>query len=200
MLVNQVISQYFGQSGKQPECQSIKSAYHAIRMSVNRSIFQSTIPILLQSINQSANHSITSVVDDLPVGGGASVGDSCELAADNEVFTGFLSNRLSSTTSKLCGSTESPWTIRVLPGQRINLTLLDFSSGLLSLKSQSPVTPCDLYAVLQEADGVSGTNVCGTGRVQSLHAYTSVGNSLKVILKPRKVNSTNNFVFRYDGE
>lgn len=133
-------------------------------------------------------------------GGASSVRDTCELAADDDVFTGFLSNRLSSTMSKLCGSTESPWTIRVLRGQRINLTLLDFSSGHLSLKGQNPTTPCDLYAVLQEADAVSSTNVCGTGKVQSLHVYTSVGNSLKVILKPRKVNSTNNFVFRYDGE
>jgi len=45
---------------------------------------------------------------------------------------------LTTFESRWCGSTENPWLIEVAPGQRVNITLLDFGlhTGQASHKCQ----------------------------------------------------------------
>lgn len=128
-----------------------------------------------------------------------SEGDGCELRSELEEFSGYLSNRLPFVASRACGTKDSPWTIAVLSGQRINLTLHDFSTAFPRQVHGGQTTPCDLYALVQETDSASVTNICGSGLVQQLHVYTSAGSSLRVTLVPRKVNSTANFLISYEG-
>lgn len=129
-----------------------------------------------------------------------SEGDGCELKSVIEEFSGYLSNRLPLVASRVCGTKDSPWTIAVLSGQRINLTLHDFSTTFPRQgHGGQTTTPCDLYALVQETDSSSVTNICGSGLVQQLHVYTSAGSSLRVTLVPRKVNSTANFLISYEG-
>jgi len=55
------------------------------------------------------------------------------LAATSTDMVGYLSNRLRAGPAGLsgaqrCGTEARPWIISVLPGQRINITLLDFTA------------------------------------------------------------------------
>jgi len=44
--------------------------------------------------------------------------------------SGYLSNYVTELTG--CGNIDSPWRVRALPGQRVNLTLIDFGVGSMS--------------------------------------------------------------------
>ena len=98
-------------------------------------------------------------------------GDSCELVSHNEDTIGFITS-LEIPFPNRCGYSDSPWIIAVLSGQRINVTLLDFSSANgfedddLSL-TEVPTPPretttivtqavgfCDQYAMVQEVGAV----------------------------------------------
>ena len=58
--------------------------------------------------------------------------ESCVLAATVPDVVGYLHNRLRSHPGgdrrQRCGTERRPWIISVLPGQRINVTLLDFTA------------------------------------------------------------------------
>jgi len=58
--------------------------------------------------------------------------ESCVLAATVPDVVGYLHNRLRSQPGgdrrQRCGTERRPWIVSVLPGQRINITLLDFTA------------------------------------------------------------------------
>jgi len=57
--------------------------------------------------------------------------ESCVLSATSPDVVGYLHNRLrarsGSDLRQRCGTETRPWIISVLPGQRINITLLDYT-------------------------------------------------------------------------
>jgi len=56
--------------------------------------------------------------------------EACVLAATGPHMVGYIHNRLrpAARQSVRCGTHARPWIISVLPGQRINITLLDFTA------------------------------------------------------------------------
>jgi hypothetical protein len=54
----------------------------------------------------------------------------CNLTVTTSDAVGYLSNRypVSSAGARRCGTDSDPWVVNVLPGQRINVTLLDFTA------------------------------------------------------------------------
>jgi len=58
-------------------------------------------------------------------------------------LTGYLSNYVTELTG--CGNIDSPWQVRALPGQRVNLTLVDFGVTSLSAAT-SASSPADTSA------------------------------------------------------
>jgi hypothetical protein len=159
--------------------------------------------------------------------------ESCELKADVHNMTGYLSGHLppsitSSDASHVtaCGSEHNPWTISVLPGQRINFTLLDFTSNSTvpwplavsdplsqqptqsvahqhsrrhAQQKRSPTTQCDVFARLDEP-GSSTVEVCGGGRSRVSLAYTSVGSTVKVRLYHRGSANGHNYLLKFEGQ
>jgi hypothetical protein len=133
--------------------------------------------------------------------------ESCELKADAHNMTGYLSGPLppSVTSSEAspvtaCGTEHNPWTISVLPGQRIKFTLLDFTSNstvpwpsaasdsLYQQPTRSVARQRDQCEVLARLDehGSSTVAVCRNGRIRKSLAYTSVGSTVKVRLYHRE--------------
>ena len=63
--------------------------------------------------------------------------ESCVVAATSPDMVGYLSNRLrrgrggggQAGAGQRCGTESRPWIVSVLPGQRINVTLLDFTAS-----------------------------------------------------------------------
>ena len=62
--------------------------------------------------------------------------ESCVVAATSPDMVGYVSNRLRAPAERhhrgvraqRCGTDARPWIVSVLPGQRINVTLLDFTA------------------------------------------------------------------------
>jgi len=54
---------------------------------------------------------------------------------DSPPLVGYLSNYVTELTG--CGSIDSPWRVRALPGQRVNLTLIDFGISSMTTATSS---------------------------------------------------------------
>ena len=90
---------------------------------------------------------------------------------------GYISSLTASTSKASC-----TWSLKVQPGQRLNLTLLDF--GVFGhAKRRDPRAFCHRYAII--GDGANGgqreVTVCaGTQRIK--HVYLSRGSTVSVQL------------------
>ena len=103
-----------------------------------------------------------------------------------------------------CGSKDMPWMITVDPGQRINVTLLDFSvERTYHVKRLNDIdafdieaTVCNEYAVIHEVESEWKTMVCG-GNSRSSDVYLSKTNTLRI-----EITNTGNryFLLKYEGE
>jgi hypothetical protein len=155
--------------------------------------------------------------------------DTCSLSATGNDTVGYLLNRrptYTPTRQKLCGTDLDPWVINVLPGQRINIRLLDFTASntrlqsdrMLSTRSRSTVTttattlsspteaPCDRYAVV--VDNGNEVEVCGEKnhlQRSALNEHMSLGSSVKLVLHhfvtedERQLGAGYNFLLRYEA-
>jgi len=54
---------------------------------------------------------------------------------DSAPLIGYLSNYVTELTG--CGNIDSPWRVQTLPGQRVNLTLIDFGVTSMSAATSS---------------------------------------------------------------
>lgn len=68
----------------------------------------------------------------------------CNITVTAPDTSGYLSNRYPISTPQAiqCGTESDPWIVSVLPGQRINVTLLDFTAALDG-KPAKPQRPAD---------------------------------------------------------
>ena len=141
--------------------------------------------------------------------------ESCELTTKTGELSGFLSNAVP-LSSRPCGSTTAPWTITVLHGQRINITLLDFSSTVtydeiadaeaevattvVMETTTAPAGGCDQYAAFHGASsGASEKSfLCGSKTVSVSQAFISSSNTLKVTLFHR-TDHDYNYLLKYEG-
>ena len=117
--------------------------------------------------------------------------------------SGYLSSLVTSETS--LGSDPCPWVIRLDPGQRINVTLYDFTlhdpfntNDVTATSEQRAF--CHKYAVIRERSAVTReTTVCG-GEQRIKNVYLSASNVLEIHLSrynsPKKAAY---FLLRYEG-
>ena len=116
-----------------------------------------------------------------------------------------------------CGAEHTPWIVSVLPGQRINFTLLDFTSNSSEALPQfsasstrhdanekrlhrrrHAMSHCDVYARLDEL-GTDTVELCGGNHYRVSPAYTSLGSVVKVRLYHRGPISGHNYLVKYEG-
>ena len=111
--------------------------------------------------------------------------------------SGYLANAITDATG--VGSTSCPWKISMSPGQRINITLYDFSRPLLTEKRNinSRSSPCVRYAIIREQTmSVHNIPICGEKR-RIRPVYISTGSTVDVSITRR---SNQQFVLEYKGE
>ncbi len=121
------------------------------------------------------------------------------------------SGYISSVTTQetLCGTAHSPWSIEAQPGQRVNITLIDFgimraddeyARPLVDQYSggQTNIDVCQKYAVITEEVPHRVTVVCGVkARVQ--HVYLSNSNIVRVKLEQQRAG-LNHFLLHYQSK
>lgn len=104
-----------------------------------------------------------------------------------------------------CGSRSHPWRLEAAAGQRINISLLDFTATSMSEAADRPrdrVT-CRQYGYVLEKLNKRNVSVCGGGRAElrQSHVYVSDSNNLQIIQTPARPTSDNeqSFLIRIEG-
>ncbi len=115
---------------------------------------------------------------------------------------GFLASVV--TDDSGCGGTQSPWILNAQPGQRINLTLIDFSTlspgnGSVSPRYKDNQFCRVLFTVKDEATSRS-VNVCG-GDSRKKHGHLSLGHQVEIrILGGQNQENQVYFLIQFDGK
>lgn len=113
-----------------------------------------------------------------------------------DVGGGLLSSEVTELTG--CGTADWPWLIEAGDGQRVNVTLYDFSREALATSdpgtagsSRNSGRTCKVYATIRDGSGSRSTTICG-GRAPVTHVFLSTTSRVEVrLLQPAaaKVNS-----------
>lgn len=83
-----------------------------------------------------------------------------------------------SSSEKRCGFRFQPWSVDAPSGQRILITLLEFSSSTSDEKQVNP--PCFKYGIIVDKVGKTNASICGDGLEREKHLYESAGNSVQI--------------------
>ena len=121
----------------------------------------------------------------------------------------FISSSSSSSSSSgsavsSCGSKSHPWRLEAAAGQRINISLLDFTAAMSMSAAERPrdrVT-CRQYGYVLEKWNKRNVSVCGAEMRQS-HIYISHSNNVRIV-QNHGVGSTarrvrQNYLIRIEG-
>ncbi len=105
--------------------------------------------------------------------------------------SGVLSSVVTDDTG--LGSATCPWVIKAQTGQRINITLMDFSTYI-------PLDgACQVYAIVREKMPSHSQTIC-RDRVREKHVYLSQGSTLEVRLVRPNNGDRRHFILKYQGK
>ena len=97
------------------------------------------------------------------------------------------------------GTDTCPWVIRVLPGQRVNITLLDFS--VTSGTAYGSAEFCKAYAIIRERSPAGNSQTLCGGSARYKDVFVSRGNQVEIrIIQSKKRENRDFFLLKYEGE
>ena len=128
---------------------------------------------------------------------------SCTGIIDVSEKSGYLASSV--TDAYAYGGGNCPWQLTVEPGQKINITLLDFSlkphsASTLPSNLEHDIGYCNVYAMISEPGHKRETAICGGTKRQQV-AYLSETHAVEV--KLTALNSADNqinFLLRFERE
>lgn len=107
-------------------------------------------------------------------------------------------------SASTCGSRSHPWRLEAPLGQRINVSLLDFTD--FSSTSRDPGAICLRYGYALEKTSKKNTSICATENVGTVepHAevavFTSDANSVDIVVTGTAANANKyNFLLKLTG-
>jgi len=103
----------------------------------------------------------------------------------------FMSSSSDVNSVSSCGSKSHPWRLEAAAGQRINISLLDFTDK----RPRDRVT-CRQYGYVLEKLNKRNVSVCEAELRQS-HVYISDSNNLRIV---RTSNSQQSFLIKVEGK
>ena len=145
--------------------------------------------------------------------------ESCYSNSTNNVTTsGYLASVVTKETG--CGNEFSPWTLLALPGQRFNITLMDFKRKMMyntrtssTDAKRAPATGdammesaeqilCKELAIIEEEDIKTPLSSCeGNGVIDPGGTrYTSMGHNVTLYLRSRALDDGAQFIVKYESE
>ncbi len=123
----------------------------------------------------------------------------CHSGSGQKLLTwpGTLSSSVTDVTN--CGSPQSPWVIEGAPGQRIDLSVVNFG-WTASSNNQSTAGACQLFGHIIERSLNINRSLCG-GSTRESHLYTSMSNVIEIHVLPTRSRLTKaNFLLKYTGK
>ena len=113
--------------------------------------------------------------------------------------SGYLASYVAEVLS--LGSSACPWKIYVEPGQRINVSLYDFSSWAVTQKHDMPLTTraCHIVGKIREGDREAEVRACvGYQRVRQVYASATEHIEIE-IYKPISSRLGGYYLLKYEG-
>ena len=112
---------------------------------------------------------------------------------------GFLSSLTTIETG--CGSESTPYVIQARPGQKVNITLFDFSADYVTLNGpDSGHEPCRKYAIIEEKNSTEPPMVICSGSARVKHVYLSTNHSVEIrILADKEARLLSQFLLKFEG-
>ncbi len=92
---------------------------------------------------------------------------------------GYVSSHVTDETG--CGSTRAPWVIEAFPGQRLNVTMLDFGADIVN--GGRPGS-CDVYGHVVEPDTAVNITLCGGRNERFSRVLLTKGSKIKIHIIP----------------
>lgn len=122
----------------------------------------------------------------------ADEGRSCSVTA-SVVPTHVIGSMLS---SRVCGTQFHPWTVEAPAGQKIRISLLDFS---ISHSSQF----CSSYGVIRDKSRRHNVSICGGDGQREKEAHISTGDGVEIYLNQEDQKKSNGsgkqFILKLEG-
>nr|UCK81590.1 Gal-binding and CUB domains containing protein 2 [Arenicola marina] len=123
----------------------------------------------------------------------------CHSAMRLSQSSGVIASHVTDTTR--CGSPQAPWTIHVSPGQRVNISIVDFGWRQQTGSNMTIFEDikCEDYGfVVERKLGVNKT-ICGGGKRQQ-HVYLSASSKVEITVLPsRQRQHQGFFLLEYTG-
>ena len=104
-----------------------------------------------------------------------------------------------------CGSKSHPWRLEAAAGQRINISLLDFTAMSMSATDRPrDLVTCRQYGYVLETLNKRNVSVCGGGgaELRHSHVHMSDSNNVKIVQAQPMAESQQfqqNFLIRTEG-
>ena len=111
---------------------------------------------------------------------------------------GFLASLTTDDTG--CGSPGTPWIIEAEPGQRINVTLMDFTrfNVAATVGQRYDIRGCRNYALVRERGRNKNVTVCASD-ARERHVHMSSSNTLEITITKKK-EEPYYFLLRYESK
>jgi hypothetical protein len=105
------------------------------------------------------------------------------------------------TSMSACGSRSHPWRLEAPVGQRINISLLDFTGPAVNTPRDRDVT-CRQYGYITERSNKKNVSICADGAVKAQREraiYMSDSNTVDIVLVTG-TSSEQNFLVKVNGK
>ena len=100
-----------------------------------------------------------------------------------------------------CGSTSHPWRLEAPVGQRINISLLDFSNPAHAPRDRRDVTACrQQYGYVLDKSNKKNVSMCAGGgaELRQSAVYQSNSHSLQIVVNNQLIPNSN-FLVKVEG-
>ena len=113
--------------------------------------------------------------------------------------SGVISSIITATSE--CGSSNCPWVLQGQPGQRFNISLVDFSHlNIRPREKGKPHSVCHRYATVQEEEATKDITACTGDAARERSVHVSETNSLRIHLYSSTPDSNVHYLLRYSGQ
>ncbi len=96
-----------------------------------------------------------------------------------------------------CGTHRAPWRVEAEPGQRINITMLDFGWKSDGFQSTLGTPKCSVYGYILEGSLSINRTICG-GTLRERHVYLSSSSNVDIAIATPKQDASN-FLLNIEG-
>src|SRR6218665_2363283 len=111
---------------------------------------------------------------------------------------------ISSESKRICGTQFQPWTLEAPVGQKIRITLLDFTDSRSSqVRTGGYQPPCQSYGVVLDKTTKRNVSICKGGARREQKLYLSAGNALEIYSIPTEstfdTRDSSQFILKLEG-